>query len=115
MCSANEINWIEASSPHDSFIRPRSLCPRPDIYMDDPAKRAAFMQALNLISASAVAGSCRTHRLHDLVLQIAKESRERISPPMRKAMLPTQKAELPITGNRAARRVAARKRQELAA
>jgi hypothetical protein len=116
MRSANEINWIEASSPHDAFIRrARSLCPRPDIHVDDPAKRAAFMQALNLICASAVAESCLTHPLHDLVVQIAKESRERTSPPTRKAVLPTHRTELPITGNRAARRAAIRKRQKVAA
>ena len=116
MPSANETNWIEASSPHDGFIRrARSLCPRPDIQVDDPAKRTAFMQALALICASAVAATCSTHPLHDRVIQIAKESRARISPPMRKPRVSTQKAEPPITGNRAARRAAIRKRQEVAA
>ena len=116
MRSANEINWIEASSPNDAFIRrARSLCPRPDIYVDDPAKRAVFIQALGLICASAVAESCPTHPLHDLVVQKAKTSRERISPPMRKTGIPTQKAVLPIAGNRAARRAAIRKRQGVAA
>jgi hypothetical protein len=73
------------------------------------------MQALNLICASAVAESCLTHPLHDLVVQIAKESRERTSPPTRKAVPPTHRTELPITGNRAARRAAIRKRPEVAA
>ena len=118
MRSANRepINWIEASSSHDASIRrARSLCPRPDLYVDDSEKRATFMQALGLICAAAVAECCTTHPLHDLVVQVAKENRERISPHMRKAVPPTQKAGLPITGNRAARRAANHKRQEVAA
>ena len=73
------------------------------------------MQALELIGASAVAESYPTHSLHNLVFQIAKENRERVSPETRKAMLPTEKAVLPISGNRAARRAAVRGGQEVAA